>query len=54
MAMHPRATTDAEPLLESLRLAEVADRRAAELNSAQQKMLDLARALATGPRLIAR
>ena len=30
----------------------IADRRAAELNSAQQKMLDLARALATGPRLL--
>ena len=49
---HPKGLTDAEPLLESLRLAKVSDRRAAELNSAQQKMLDLARALATGPRLL--
>jgi branched-chain amino acid transport system ATP-binding protein len=39
-------------ILTSLDLAAVAGRRAAELNSAQQKMLDLARALATGPRLL--
>jgi len=39
-------------LLSSLDLTAVADRPAAELNSAQQKMLDLARALATGPRLL--
>ena len=39
-------------LLASLDLAALADRPAAELNSAQQKMLDLARALATGPRLL--
>jgi branched-chain amino acid transport system ATP-binding protein len=39
-------------ILASLDLAAVAGRRAAELNSAQQKMLDLARALATGPRLL--
>jgi len=39
-------------LLASLDLAPLADRPAAELNSAQQKMLDLARALATGPRLL--
>jgi branched-chain amino acid transport system ATP-binding protein len=49
---HPEGLTDAQPLLESLNLAKIADRRAAELNSAQQKMLDLARALATGPRLL--
>jgi branched-chain amino acid transport system ATP-binding protein len=49
---HPEGLTDARPLLESLDLARIADRRAAELNSAQQKMLDLARALATGPRLL--
>jgi branched-chain amino acid transport system ATP-binding protein len=49
---HPSGLTDARPLLESLDLAKMADRRAAELNSAQQKMLDLARALATGPRLL--
>ena len=39
-------------LLDEFRLADVADRAAADLNNAQQKMLDLARALATGPRLL--
>ncbi len=39
-------------LLEEYRLAEFADRAAADLNSSQQKMLDLARALATRPRLL--
>jgi branched-chain amino acid transport system ATP-binding protein len=39
-------------ILASLDLAGFAGRRAAELNSAQQKMLDLARALATGPRVL--
>ena len=39
-------------LLDQYRLAEVADRPAADLNNAQQKMLDLVRALATGPRLL--
>src|SRR5215475_519085 len=39
-------------LMEEYRLAEVADRPAADLNSAQQKMLDLTRALATRPRLL--
>ncbi|WP_050420092.1 ABC transporter ATP-binding protein [Bradyrhizobium tropiciagri] len=39
-------------LLEKYRLKEVADRPAADLNSAQQKMLDLTRALATRPRLL--
>ena len=39
-------------LLEEYRLKEVADRPAADLNSAQQKMLDLVRALATRPRLL--
>jgi len=39
-------------LLEEFRLKEVADRPAADLNSAQQKMLDLTRALATRPRLL--
>ena len=39
-------------LLEEYRLADVADRPASELNSAQQKMLDLTRALATRPRLL--
>jgi branched-chain amino acid transport system ATP-binding protein len=41
-----------DALLASLDLAAFADQPAAELNSAQQKMLDLARALATGPRLL--
>ncbi|SHN63134.1 ABC transporter ATP-binding protein [Bradyrhizobium erythrophlei] len=39
-------------LLEEYRLAELADRPAADLNSSQQKMLDLVRALATRPRLL--
>jgi branched-chain amino acid transport system ATP-binding protein len=39
-------------LLDDFRLKEVADRPAADLNSAQQKMLDLTRALATRPRLL--
>jgi branched-chain amino acid transport system ATP-binding protein len=39
-------------LLDDYRLAEVADRPALDLNNAQQKMLDLVRALATGPRLL--
>lgn len=43
---------DAGALLSSLDLAGFADQPAAELNSAHQKMLDLARALATGPRLL--
>jgi branched-chain amino acid transport system ATP-binding protein len=42
----------ANALLSSLDLAGYADQPAAALNSAQQKMLDLARALATGPRLL--
>jgi branched-chain amino acid transport system ATP-binding protein len=37
-------------LLEEYRLAEAANRPGADLNSAQQKMLDLTRALATRPR----
>jgi branched-chain amino acid transport system ATP-binding protein len=49
---HPQGPVDSEALLGSLELAALADRPAAELNSAQQKMLDLARALATGPRLL--
>jgi branched-chain amino acid transport system ATP-binding protein len=48
-ATTPPALAD---LLEEYRLAEVADRPAADLNNAQQKMLDLARALATRPRLL--
>jgi len=41
-----------DELLDEYRLKELADRPAADLNSAQQKMLDLARALATRPRLL--
>jgi branched-chain amino acid transport system ATP-binding protein len=41
-----------EELLGEYRLVELADRPAADLNSAQQKMLDLVRALATRPRLL--
>jgi branched-chain amino acid transport system ATP-binding protein len=41
-----------DELLEEYRLKEIADRPAADLNSAQQKMLDLTRALATRPRLL--
>ncbi len=43
---------DAEALLSSLDLNAFADQPAGQLNSAHQKMLDLARALATGPRLL--
>ncbi len=43
---------DMAALLDEYRLAEVADRPAADLNNAQQKMLDLVRALATRPRLL--
>jgi branched-chain amino acid transport system ATP-binding protein len=43
---------DVDALLSSLDLAGFARKPAGELNSAQQKMLDLARALATGPRLL--
>ncbi len=39
-------------LLDEYHLTEFADRPASELNSAQQKMLDLTRALATRPRLL--
>jgi branched-chain amino acid transport system ATP-binding protein len=43
---------DTDSLLSSLDLMAFADRPAGQLNSAHQKMLDLARALATGPRLL--
>ena len=49
---NPQGEVDATALLASLNLDGVASRPAAELNSAQQKMLDLARALATGPKLL--
>jgi branched-chain amino acid transport system ATP-binding protein len=47
-----RQRTDVDALLATLELAAFADKPAGELNSAQQKMLDLTRALATGPRLL--
>lgn len=43
---------DVDALLASLELDGMADRPAGDLNSAQQKTLDLARALATHPRLL--
>ena len=43
---------DIKGLLASVELDGLAGKTAAELNSVQQKMLDLARALATGPRLL--
>lgn len=49
---NPAGPVDADALLDQLNLAAVARRPASELNSAQQKTLDLARALATGPRLL--
>jgi len=48
-AVAPPTVTE---LLAEYRLSDVADRPASELNSAQQKMLDLTRALATRPRLL--
>jgi branched-chain amino acid transport system ATP-binding protein len=48
-AVDPPSLAD---LLDDYRLAEVVDRPAADLNSSQQKMLDLVRALATRPRLL--
>jgi branched-chain amino acid transport system ATP-binding protein len=47
-----QAPRSADELLDSVELLSHADRPAAELNSAQQKLLDLARALATRPRLL--
>lgn len=44
--------SDMEPLMQFLELDRHADRLAGELTSAQQKMLDLARALATRPKLL--
>lgn len=46
------ARPDLMGLLASLELDTLAGRRAGELNSAQQKTLDLARALATGPSVL--
>jgi branched-chain amino acid transport system ATP-binding protein len=47
-----RDAPSVEALLSALDLADFAGHAAGELNTAQQKMLDLARALATGPRLL--
>jgi branched-chain amino acid transport system ATP-binding protein len=47
-----RGAPAADELLREYRLMDYADRPAADLNSVQQKMLDLARALATRPRLL--
>jgi branched-chain amino acid transport system ATP-binding protein len=49
---NPHGRVDSDALLASLDLGELAERPAADLNTVQQKMLDLARALATGPRLL--
>ena len=49
---NPRAGFDVDALLALLELDRYAARPAAELNSAQQKTLDLARAMATEPRLL--
>jgi branched-chain amino acid transport system ATP-binding protein len=46
---HP---ADLDAILDMLDLADIARRLAGELTSVQQKMLDLARALATRPRLL--
>jgi branched-chain amino acid transport system ATP-binding protein len=43
---------DVTALLAALDLDHLGERRAEDLNSAQQKLLDLARALATSPRLL--
>ncbi|HYZ21797.1 MAG TPA: ABC transporter ATP-binding protein [Rhodopila sp.] len=48
----PRAGFDVDALLAQLELDRYAQRPAAELNSAQQKTLDLARAMATEPKLL--
>jgi branched-chain amino acid transport system ATP-binding protein len=48
----PRPGFDVDALLALLELDRYAQRPAAELNSAQQKTLDLARAMATEPRLL--
>jgi branched-chain amino acid transport system ATP-binding protein len=47
-----RPTPDTDEILAFVELDRVKDRLATELNSAQQKMLDLARALATAPSLL--
>lgn len=53
VAMHGAGPApDLDALLDSVELGHVTHRRAGELTSVQQKMLDLARALATSPALL--
>ena len=53
VAARPAAgAPDLDAILHSLELDRARHRRAGDLTSVQQKMLDLARALATGPRLL--
>ena len=53
VAVHrPGAAPDLDALLDSVELGAVAGRRAGELTSVQQKLLDLARALATRPQVL--
>jgi branched-chain amino acid transport system ATP-binding protein len=47
-----RRRTSVDEVLEFVELAHLRNRQAASLNISQQKLLDLARAVATGPRLI--
>jgi branched-chain amino acid transport system ATP-binding protein len=49
---NPAGDADVMALLDSVGLAACADKKAGDLNSVQQKMLDLARALATAPKLL--
>lgn len=49
---NPRGRSDVRPLMEFLELDGAAERSASELTSAQQKMLDVARALATDPKVL--
>jgi branched-chain amino acid transport system ATP-binding protein len=49
---HGDMPVEIEDILASLDLQSCGTRPAADLNSVQQKMLDLARALATGPRIL--
>ena len=53
VAVHrPGVAPDLDALLDSVELGAVAGRRAGELTSVQQKLLDLARALATRPQVL--
>ncbi len=48
----PQGHTDVDAILREVELIDVADRPAGSLTVNQQKLLDLARALATGPKLL--